>query len=58
MLLSLKKPHAIAEEFIFPAAIYTVSAMIGESAANQLKNMTLSNNTKSRRIHDISDYIN
>ncbi|XP_060865035.1 zinc finger BED domain-containing protein 5-like [Metopolophium dirhodum] len=40
-----KKPHTIAEELILPSAIDMVSTMIGESAANQLKNIPLSNNT-------------
>lgn len=53
-----KKPHTIAEELILPSAIDMVSTMIGESAANQLKNIPLSNNTISRRIHDISENIN
>ncbi|KAL4132622.1 hypothetical protein QTP88_009744 [Uroleucon formosanum] len=53
-----KKPHTIAEELILPSAIDMVSTMIGESTANQLKNVPLSNNTISRRIHDISDNIN
>ncbi|KAL4107763.1 hypothetical protein QTP88_018055 [Uroleucon formosanum] len=35
-----------------------VSTLIGESVANQLKNISLSNNTISRRIQDISDNIN
>ncbi|KAL4099012.1 hypothetical protein QTP88_023513 [Uroleucon formosanum] len=53
-----KKPHTIAEELILPSAIDMVSTMIGESTANQLKNIPLSRNTISRRIHDISDNIN
>ncbi|XP_008186758.1 zinc finger MYM-type protein 6-like [Acyrthosiphon pisum] len=53
-----KKPHTIAEELILPSAIDMVSTLIGESVANQLKNITLSNNTISRRIQDISDNIN
>ena len=53
-----KKPHTIAEELILPSAIDMVSTLIGESVANQLKNIPLSNNTISRRIQDISDNIN
>ena len=34
-----------------------VSTIIGESTTNQLKNIPLSNNTISRRIHDISNNI-
>lgn len=53
-----KKPHTIAEQLILPAAIDMVSVMIGESAANDLKNVPLSNNTISRRIHDMAEDIN
>ncbi|KAL4148669.1 hypothetical protein QTP88_002841 [Uroleucon formosanum] len=53
-----KKPHTIAEELILPSAIDMVSTLIGESVANQLKNIPMSNNTISRRIQDISDNIN
>lgn len=53
-----KKPHTIAEELILPAAIDIVSVMIGDSAAKEIKNVPLSNNTISRRIHDIADDIN
>jgi hypothetical protein len=35
-----------------------LSTLIGESVANQLKNIPLSNNINSRRIQDISDNIN
>lgn len=53
-----KKHHTIAEELILPSAIDMVSTLIGESVANQLKNIPLSNNTISQRIQDISDNIN
>ena len=53
-----KKPHTIAEELVLPAALDLVSTMIGESAAQKLKAVPLSNNTISRRIDKISDDIN
>ncbi|CAB3237608.1 unnamed protein product [Arctia plantaginis] len=53
-----KKPHTIAEELILPAAVDIVSLMIGGSAANEIKNVPLSNNTISHRIHDMAEDIN
>lgn len=42
-----KKPH-------LPPAVDIVSVTIGESAAKEIKNVPLSNNTISRRIHDMA----
>ena len=53
-----KKLHTIAEELVLPAALDLVSTMIGESAAQKLKAVLLSNNTISRRINKILDDIN
>ena len=53
-----KKMHAIAEELVLPAAIDLVSTMIGETVAQKLKVVPLSNNTICRRIEKISDDIN
>ena len=53
-----KKLHTIAEELVFPAVLDLVSTMIGESAAQKLKAVPLSNNTISERIDKISDDIN
>ena len=53
-----KKPHTIAEELVLPAALDMVSTMIGESVAQKLKVVPLSNNTICRRIEKISDDIN
>ena len=53
-----KKLHAIAEELVFPAALDLVSTTIGESAAEKLKAVPLSNNTIGRRIDKILDDIN
>ena len=43
---------------MFPAALDLVLTMIGESAAQKLKAVPLSNNTISRRIDKILDDIN
>ncbi|XP_045483145.1 zinc finger BED domain-containing protein 5-like [Harmonia axyridis] len=53
-----KKPHTIAEELILPAAIDMVNIMVGESAGKLISKVPLSNNTISRRIHDIADDLN
>ena len=53
-----KKPHTIAEELVHPAALDLVSTMIGESAAQKLKAVPLSNNTICRKIDKILDDIN
>ena len=53
-----KKLHTIADELVLPAALDLVSTMIGESAAQKLKAVLLSNNTISRRINKILDDIN
>ena len=51
-----KKPHAIAERLALPAALDLVSTMNGESIAQKLKVVPLSNNTICR-IEKISDDI-
>ena len=53
-----KKLHTIAEELVLPAALDLVSTIIGESTAQKLKAVPLSNNTISRRIDKISDDTN
>ncbi|XP_067141820.1 zinc finger BED domain-containing protein 5-like [Centruroides vittatus] len=58
VLPNAKNSHTIAEDLILPAAIDMVSVMIGESAAEEIKNIPLSNNTISRRIPDIAEDIN
>ena len=52
-----KKSHTIAEKLVLPAALDLVSTMIGESAAQKLKPVQLSNNTISRRSDKISEDI-
>ncbi|GFV86359.1 protein FAM200B [Trichonephila clavipes] len=50
-----KKPHTIAEELIFPAAIEIVETMFGDNFAKELQSIPLSNDTVSRRIDDIAE---
>jgi len=57
-IVKCKKTHTIAEEVVLPAALDIVSTMIGESAAQKLKAVPLSNNTICRRIDLILDDIN
>ncbi|XP_072400691.1 protein FAM200A-like [Diabrotica undecimpunctata] len=52
-----KKPHKIAEKLILPA-VDMVTVMIGESAAKKIKNVPVSDNMVSRRIHDMAEAIN
>jgi len=52
------KTHTIAEELVLPGTLDLVSTTIGESAAQKLKAVSLSNNTICRRIDKISDDIN
>ena len=50
-----KKPHTIAEELILPAAVDMVKAVIGNSEAEKLNTIPLSDTTISRRINELSD---
>ncbi|GFT77839.1 SCAN domain-containing protein 3 [Trichonephila clavipes] len=50
-----KKPHAIAEELILPAAIEIVETMFGGNFVKELQSIPLSNDTVSRRIDDIAE---
>lgn len=52
-----KKPHTIAKELILPAAMDMVRDVMGQSAADKLKTIPLSNDTIARRIHDMSGNI-
>ena len=53
-----KNPILFAEELVLPAALDLVSTMLGESVAQELKLVPLSNNTICRRIDKIADDIN
>ena len=52
-----KKSHTIVEELVLAAALDLVSTMIGESVAQKLKAVPLSNNTVCRGIDKILDDI-
>ena len=49
-----KKPHTIAEDLLFPATKDIVRIMFGTEYVNKLNTISLSNNTISRRIEDMS----
>jgi hypothetical protein len=53
-----KKPHAIAEKLIMPAAVNMVNIMIGEFGGRLLSKMHFSNNSISRRIQHIAENLN
>lgn len=48
------KPHTIGESLILPAAKDIVSSVLGPNAAKKLDVVPLSDNTVSRRIHDLA----
>ncbi|GFY11674.1 SCAN domain-containing protein 3 [Trichonephila clavipes] len=52
-----KKPDTIGEELILPAAIEIVETMFGDNFAKELQSIPLSNDTVSRRIHDVAEDI-
>ena len=54
-MLSVKKPHTIAEGLILPAAVDLVGTMIG--AAEKLKMVLLSDDIMCRRIDDMAQDI-
>ena len=51
------KSHTIAENVILPACQQIVRIMFGEEALSKLSEIPLSDNTISRRIHDMSENI-
>ncbi len=53
LVAKAQKPHTIAESLLLPAATAMTGAMHGETIANALKTIPLSNDTMSRRIFDI-----
>ena len=52
-----KKPHTIAEELLLPATKEIVRVMLAAKYVNKLNTISLSNNTVSRRMDDMSDDI-
>jgi hypothetical protein len=54
-LLRAKTAHISAEDLILPAAIDVCTEIVGESAANKLQTVPLSNDTVRRRIQDMSE---
>ena len=48
------KPHTIAEELLLPATKDIVRILLGAEYVNRLNTISLSNNTVSRRIDDMS----
>ena len=52
-----KKAHTIAENLILPAAVDMCEAVLDGECAKKLKQISLSNNTISRRIDEISNDI-
>ena len=57
IVASKMKSHAIAESVILPACQQRVRIMFGEEAISELSKIPLSDNTISRRIHDMSKNI-
>ncbi len=51
------KPHTIGEILILPAAKEIVNSILGPNAASKLNTMSLSNDTVSRRIEEMSGQI-
>lgn len=56
-IAKLKKPHTIAEDLIFPAAMDMVREVLDQSTTDKLKTIPLSNDTINRRIEDMSEDI-
>ena len=54
IVVKATKPHTIAEELFLPSAIDMAKAVLGETMANKICAIPLSNNTISRRIVDMS----
>ena len=50
-----KKSHVIAESIIMPACKIIVNTMLGKEALCEVEKVPLSDNTISRRIHDMSE---
>uniref|UniRef100_K7FBH7 DUF4371 domain-containing protein n=1 Tax=Pelodiscus sinensis TaxID=13735 RepID=K7FBH7_PELSI len=52
-----KKPHTIVEQLVLPCAKEMVQLVLGEEAARKLNGISVSNDTVSRRINEISQNI-
>lgn len=52
-----KKPHTIGEQLILPCCQVIISNVFGESEVQKLKKVSLSNDTMSRRIFELSENI-
>lgn len=50
-----KKPYSIGEELIKPCLTEVTAAVLGKSASDKMKSISLSNSTIERRISDLSD---
>lgn len=55
LIAKSKKPYNIGEELILPAAIKMSAIVHGKKEANEMRKISLSNNTVSRRIAEISE---
>ena len=53
-IVKAKKPHTIAEELLLPATKDIVRVILGAEYVNKFNTISLSNNTISRRIDDMS----
>ena len=56
-IVAAKKPHDIGEQLILPCRKDFISNVLGSSELSKLKHVSLSNNTISRRITELSDNI-
>ena len=57
LVVKSKKPHCMAESLILPACKVIVKEMLGPDAVRGVTKISLSDNTISRRIDDMSVYI-
>ena len=53
----MKKPHSIGEQLIMPCCKIITSNLLSNSEVEKLKQLSLSNNTVSRRIAELSNNI-